>query len=167
MIKPIHEEGCIAEVAGNMEYFPVLFFVLFSFLIHDSLWVTCRYIDIIISCVWLPNCLPCMAETYLLNSRLNFKNQILPGGQIVAGGHKVSPKQICWLHFQHTFQLNKMKFSMVMKRFKLNIMILRLSKGSWIKGNNCRFLDCENNKNLMLVCMWLCRKGFHANLVWW
>ena len=46
-----------------------------------------------------------------------------------AGDHKVSTKQnLLASIFSHIFQLTKMKFDMVLKQFKLNILILSLNE---------------------------------------
>ena len=47
----------------------------------------------------------------------------------------------------HTFQLNKMKFSTVLKQFKLNILRHLLTVIYWIKENNCCLIDCIKNLN--------------------
>ena len=59
--------------------------------------------------------------------------------------HKVKPIGIL---FWHTFQLLRIKFDMVMKQFKLNILGLPLRKISGNKGNNCSFTNCIKNFNI-------------------
>ena len=46
----------------------------------------------------------------------------------LAGGHKVSTKQNLLASFSYTSQLNGIKFGVVMKQFKLNILRLLLSE---------------------------------------
>ena len=55
------------------------------------------------------------------------------------GQHKAKPLSFI---LSYTFQLIRMKTDLVLKQFKLNILILFLSEIWWIMGNNCRFSDC-------------------------
>ena len=52
------------------------------------------------------------------------------------GQHKAKPFGVI------TFHLIRMKYDVIMKHFKLNILRLFLSKIYWNKGNNCCFTDC-------------------------
>ena len=47
--------------------------------------------------------------------------------------------------FLHTFQLMRMKFDVVQKQFRLNVLILILSEVRWIKGNNFCLTHCMKN----------------------
>ena len=57
----------------------------------------------------------------------------------------------CWFIFPTCFlQLMRMKFSVVLKQFKLDICILLLSEIYWIKGNSCCFSDSIKNLNISM-----------------
>ena len=62
---------------------------------------------------------------------------------ILHGDHKTY-----WSHFSHTCHFIRMKFDVVMKQFRGNILMLLLSKISQNKGNNCCFADCVKNINI-------------------
>ena len=65
--------------------------------------------------------------------------------------------------FSHNCDLIRMKFDVVMKQFKLNILRLLLSKIYWNKGNNCCFYWlCE--KTLTLACIWIYTNQFWFKL---
>ena len=60
-------------------------------------------------------------------------------------GHKASADQHLLSSFvPHTFELIEMMFDTVLKQFKLNILIRRLSEIYRNKGNNCYFTGCVN-----------------------
>ena len=44
-------------------------------------------------------------------------------------------------HSSHTFEFIRLKFQTMLKRFKLNILMLLLSETKWIKGDHCCFTD--------------------------
>ena len=60
----------------------------------------------------------------------------------LAGVHKISWKQNLLASFSRTLQLIRMKFDLVLKQFKLNILIPLLSDSWFKKGNNHCFNDC-------------------------
>ena len=70
----------------------------------------------------------------------------------MAGGHKVSAKQNLLASSSCTFFCwSEWKFDMVLKQFKLNVLILNLSEILWNKENNCQFTDSV--KTLTLTCI--------------
>ena len=71
------------------------------------------------------------------------------------GQHKAKPAGFI---FSQTFPLIRMKFDMMMKQFKLNILRLLLREIYGNKGNDCCFT---------LTCIWTFMNWFDSNLVWW
>ena len=71
------------------------------------------------------------------------------------GGHKVSVKQNLLASFPFSFHLIRIKFDVVTKQFKLNILRVRLllSKISWNERNNCCFTDTDCIKQTFNVVM--------------
>ena len=82
------------------------------------------------------------------------------------GCHKVSAKQNLLASFSHTMQLNEIKSALMMKQFKLNILIPLLDEVCVTKGYNCCFTDCIK-KQKPLACIWVFLNWFSLNLVWW
>ena len=60
----------------------------------------------------------------------------------VAAATRSACSKFCFLIFFHVFQLNGMKFGVVMKQFKWKILILLLSEIYIIRGFTCCFIDC-------------------------
>ena len=60
----------------------------------------------------------------------------------LAGITRPAQSKTSWLYFLHTFQLTGMEFDVMLKQFKLNILMLLLSEIFVIKGNICWFPDC-------------------------
>ena len=44
--------------------------------------------------------------------------------------------------FSHTFHLIRVEFAVVLKKIKLNFLVLLLIEVYLMKGNNCCFTDC-------------------------
>ena len=146
--------------SGNCVHLAV---VIFPFLVHVSI-IRIYVISCVCPASWQsgwPVVHPsCMVESLMLAITCKLFNQIfqschtyghhwlLPfntafndldlawGSQ---GYHKAKPIALI---FAHRFHLIRMTFVVVMKRFKLNILRLRLNKIYWNKGNNCCFIDC-------------------------
>ena len=78
-------------------------------------------------------------------------------------GHKVSTKlNLLASFFRTLFHLIRMKFDVVMKHFKLDILWLLLSMVYWNEGNKSCFPDCA--KNLLLGCI---QMNWFDSMVWW
>ena len=60
------------------------------------------------------------------------------------GGHNVF---LASFSRTHEFSATRVKFDLVLKQFKLNIMKLILSENYMIQGNTCCFADCVKNNN--------------------
>ena len=82
-------------------------------------------------------------HNWLLPFYTTFTDLVLCLGVIWSVQSKTS-----WLHFLTHFQLIRIKFGMECKQFKLNILILFLSKIKWNKGNNCCFTACIERLNI-------------------
>ena len=67
----------------------------------------------------------------------------------LVGGEIVSTKQNLLTSFsRRTFQLSGMKFCLVVKQFKVNVLSFLLSEVSWIKGRKKLLLDSTRKKNV-------------------
>ena len=77
--------------------------------------------------------------------------------------------------FSHTFYLIEIKFDVMMKQSKLNILTLLFSKICWNKGNNCCFTDCMKKIGMhievyksvwfKLECRYYCTLHFEISMI--
>ena len=120
-----------------------------------ALYITCK-----LFCQICYTCQACRRH-WLLSIYTAFTNHDFARG--TQGQRKAKPIGYIFLH---TFQLIRLKFDLVMKQLKLNILRLLLNKSYWNKGNNSCFTDYIK-KTLMLACIQMFMNGFDSNLVWW
>ena len=77
------------------------------------------------------------------------------------GVTKSTESKPCWLHYLTHF-ITVLKFYMMLKQFKLNILRLLLSDIFGIKVDNCCFTDCIKKS-----CLHTLMNQFGSILVWW
>ena len=112
----------------------------------------------------------CSRHHWLLSFYTTFSGLCLSR---VSNGQQKKPKQTnkkkhVGFIFSHSFQVNWIKWSVVMKQFKLNILILLLSDSYWFKGNNCWFADCQKTHSsfrfwAFTKCFWFFYTGMVLN----
>ena len=107
--------------------------------------------------------MPCLwarfASTRLLPFYTTFTDLDLASGS--QGKHKANPLGFI---FSHTFQLIRMKVSMVLKQFKLNTLILYLGEINEAREVTHDLLT--ESKTLTLACIRTFASRFRSKLVW-
>ena len=104
-----------------------------------------------------------MCHTYRLHWLLLFYTTFTDPDLGWGSLHQCKVKLLDFI-FSHTFQLIRLKFDLVLKQFKLHILILLLIQIWWNEGNDCCFTDLK--KMLRLACIWTFLTQFGSDLAW-